>query len=66
MKGDDIKIRKYTNYNVIVIVKSTGYGLAIVFDKDVWILSISKLQETMNNHQEISRTFVLFLIIFLL
>ncbi|BBI93008.1 putative plasmid replication initiator protein [Serratia symbiotica str. Tucson] len=56
LKGGDTKIRKYTNGNVTVIVKPTADGLATVFDKDVWIYSISKLQEAMNNHQEISRT----------
>ncbi len=56
LKGGDTKIRKYTNGNVTIIVKPTADGLATVFDKDVWIYSISKLQEAMNNHQEISRT----------
>ncbi|MGL9751206.1 MAG: replication initiator protein A [Symbiopectobacterium sp.] len=56
LKGGDTKIRKYINGNVTVIVKPTADGLATVFDKDVWIYSISKLQEAMNNHQEISRT----------
>ncbi|HGJ5868295.1 replication initiator protein A [Arsenophonus nasoniae] len=56
LKGGDTKVRKYTNGNVTVIVKATADGLATVFDKDVWIYSISKLQEAINNHQEISRT----------
>ncbi|WP_016858027.1 replication initiator protein A [Candidatus Williamhamiltonella defendens] len=56
LKGGDTKVRKYKNGNVTVIVKATADGLATVFDKDVWIYSISKLQEAINNHQEISRT----------
>ncbi|HGJ5866336.1 replication initiator protein A [Arsenophonus nasoniae] len=56
LKGGDTKIRKYTNGNVTVIVKATADGLATVFDKDVWIYAISKLQEAINNHKEISRT----------
>ncbi|MGP1958773.1 MAG: hypothetical protein ACTS7E_01980 [Arsenophonus sp. NC-CH8-MAG3] len=46
------------------MVKSTTDGLVTDFNKYVWILSISKLEETMNNHQEISRVFILCLIIF--
>ncbi|HGJ5862713.1 replication initiator protein A [Arsenophonus nasoniae] len=56
LKGGDTKIRKYTNGNVTVIVKPTADGLATIFDKDVWIYIISKLQEAINNHKEISRT----------
>ncbi|WP_268904055.1 replication initiator protein A [Candidatus Williamhamiltonella defendens] len=56
LKGGDIKVRKYKSGNVTVIVKVMADRLAIVFDKDVCIYSISKLQEAINNHQEISRT----------
>lgn len=56
LKGGDTKVREYRNGNVTVIVKPTADGLATIFDKDVWIYVISKLQEAINNHQEISRT----------
>ncbi len=35
LKGGDIKIRKYNNGNVTVIVKPNADGLATVFDKDI-------------------------------
>lgn len=57
MKGGDTKTREYKNGNITLIVRpSSGIGLATVFDKDIWIYSISKLQEAMNNNQKISRT----------
>ncbi|CAK8741712.1 hypothetical protein SODG_005030 [Sodalis praecaptivus] len=56
MKGGDTKTRKYKNGNITVTVEPTSSGMATIFDKDVWIYSISKLQEAMNNNEEISRT----------
>lgn len=57
MKGGDTRTREYKNGNTTLIIRpSSGIGLATVFDKDIWIYSISKLQEAMNNNQEISRT----------
>jgi plasmid replication initiation protein len=56
LKGGDIKIRKYTNGNVTVIIEPTARGIATIFDKDIWIYVISKLQEAINNNQPISRT----------
>ncbi|HGJ5877331.1 MAG TPA: replication initiator protein A [Arsenophonus sp.] len=56
LKGGDTKTRIYKNGNITVTVESTSSGMATIFDKDVWIYSISKLQEAMNNHEEISRT----------
>lgn len=56
LKGGDTKIRQYKNGNVTVTVKPTADGLATVFDKDIWIYAISKLQEAINNNQPISRT----------
>ncbi|WP_268904316.1 hypothetical protein [Candidatus Williamhamiltonella defendens] len=35
LKGGDIKVRKYKNGNVTVIVKDMADGLDTVFDKDV-------------------------------
>lgn len=56
LKGGDTKVREYKNSNVTVTVKPNSDGLATVFDKDIWIYSISKLQEAINNNQPISRT----------
>ncbi|WP_334473066.1 replication initiator protein A [Arsenophonus sp. PmNCSU2021_1] len=57
LKGGDTKVREYRNGNVTVIVRSlAGIGLATIFDKDIWIYAISKLQEAINNNQSISRT----------
>lgn len=57
LKGGDTKVREYKNGNVTVVARSlAGIGLATIFDKDIWIYVISKLQEAINNNQPISRT----------
>ncbi|MGP1932234.1 MAG: replication initiator protein A [Arsenophonus sp. ET-YP4-MAG3] len=57
LKGGDMKIREYKNGNILVIVRPAAeIGLATIFDKDIWIYAISKLQEAINNNQPISRT----------
>lgn len=57
LKGGDVNIRKYESGNVKIIVRpAVGMGLATIFDKDVWIYAISKLQELFNNKKPISRT----------
>lgn len=56
LKGGDTKVRKYRNNNIIVTVNPNANGLATIFDKDIWIYTISKLQEAKNNNEEISRT----------
>ncbi|WGM03650.1 replication initiator protein A [Arsenophonus nasoniae] len=58
LKGGDTKSREYKNGNVTVIVTPNVHGLATVFDKDIWIYVISKLQEAINNNESISRTIV--------
>lgn len=56
LKGGDTKVRKYKNKNVHVIIRPAAeIGLATIFDKDIWIYSISKLQEAINNNELISR-----------
>jgi len=57
LKGGDTKARVYRNGNVTIEVRSSSkIGLATVFDKDIWIYAISKLQEAINNNQSISPT----------
>ncbi|WP_334473198.1 replication initiator protein A [Arsenophonus sp. PmNCSU2021_1] len=56
LKGGDTRVREYKNGNVTVTVTPNAYGIANVFDKDIWIYAISKLQEAINSNQPISRT----------
>ncbi|HGJ5899505.1 MULTISPECIES: replication initiator protein A [Arsenophonus] len=57
LKGGDTKVRKYLNGNTMVTVRPAAeIGLATIFDKDIWIYAISKLQEAINNNHPISRT----------
>lgn len=57
LKGGDINIREYESGNVKVTIRpAVGIGLATIFDKDVWIYAISKLQELFNNNEPTSRT----------
>lgn len=57
LKGGDTKVREYKNGNVTVTVRPAAeIGLATIFDKDIWIYAISKLQEAINNGKPISRT----------
>lgn len=56
MKGGDTKVREYKNGNVTLMVRPPSViGLATIFDKDIWIYSISKLQASINHHVETSR-----------
>ncbi|MEM8392198.1 replication initiator protein A [Morganella morganii] len=57
LKGGDDKVREYRNNNISVLVRpATGIGLATVFDKDIWIYAISKLQQAIFEGKPISRT----------
>lgn len=57
LKGGDTKIRQYKNGIITVTVRpAVEIGLATIFDKDIWIYAISKLQEAINNGKSISRT----------
>lgn len=56
MKCGDIKTREYKNGNITITVEPTSSGMATIFDKDIWIYSISKLQAAINNHEKISKT----------
>ena len=56
LKGGDTKDREYKNGNVTVTVRGNSLGLATVFDKDIWIYAISKLQQAIFEEKPISRT----------
>lgn len=59
LKGGDTKIREYKNGKITITIRpASGIGLATIFDKDIWIYAISKLQEAINNNQPISRTII--------
>lgn len=55
LKGGDIKERIYKNKNVTLTVTPNKNGLATVFDKDIWIYAISKLQQAIFEQKPISR-----------
>nr|P60119.1 RecName: Full=Putative replication protein [Wigglesworthia glossinidia endosymbiont of Glossina brevipalpis] len=56
LKGGDTRIRIYEYGNVIIKIKPTADGIANIFDKDIWIYSISKLQSEINkNNSKISK-----------
>lgn len=56
LKGGYTKVKEYRNGNVTVTVSPNAYGMATVFDKDIWIYVISKLQEAINQNNPISKT----------
>ncbi len=57
LKGGDVRIREYINGNTsIKVAPNAEYGMATIFDKDVWIYAISKLCQAMYEEQPISRT----------
>ncbi|HGJ5884365.1 replication initiator protein A [Arsenophonus sp.] len=57
LKAGDTKVREYKNGSTTVTVRPAAQiGLATVFDKDIWIYAISKLQESINNNEPVSRT----------
>lgn len=56
LKGGDTKVRKYKNNNVTVtVIPAAEIGLATVFDKDIWIYTISKLQQAIFEGKPISK-----------
>lgn len=56
LKGGDTKDREYKHNNVTVTIRGNSLGLATVFDKDIWIYVISKLQQAIFEEKPISRT----------
>ncbi|WP_289347289.1 replication initiator protein A [Pantoea stewartii] len=57
LKGGDTKVRVYKNSHVTLTIRPAAeIGLATVFDKDIWIYAISKLQQAIFEEKPISRT----------
>lgn len=56
LKAGDTKDREYKYEMFTLTIKPNSSGIATIFDKDVWIYAISKLQESINNNEPISRT----------
>lgn len=54
LKNGDTKTRVYQNGNVTLEIIPSALGLPTIFDKDVFIYAISKLQQAMNQGLEIS------------
>lgn len=55
LKAGDTKTRTYQNGDVVIEVIPSSLGLATIFDKDIWIYAISKMQQAINQGQEIDR-----------
>lgn len=50
LKNGETKVRKYFYGNIHITIKPPiKIGMATIFDKDIWIYSISKLQFAINN-----------------
>ncbi|EHM4620402.1 replication initiator protein A [Salmonella enterica] len=55
LKGGDTAIRRYESGNIVLTVRpSVEIGLATIFDKDVWIYAISKMQDSINRGEAVS------------
>ncbi|OCG69512.1 RepB family plasmid replication initiator protein [Gilliamella sp. Occ3-1] len=55
LKAGDTSVREYKNGKTTVTIKPTVDGIATIFDKDIWIYAISKLQQVMNNGEKVDR-----------
>lgn len=55
LKAGDTNDRYFENGNTKLSVKSTSAGIATIFDKDIWIYAISKLQQAINNGEKVDR-----------
>jgi plasmid replication initiation protein len=55
LKAGDTRVREYKNGKTTVTIKPTVDGIATIFDKDIWIYAISKLQQVMNNGEKVDR-----------
>ncbi|WP_241647585.1 MULTISPECIES: replication initiator protein A [Rosenbergiella] len=60
LKSGDAKERHYENGNKTIKIKSiASVGIATVFDKDIWIYAVSKLQRALDEHSDDVNKFVL-------
>lgn len=60
LKPGDAKERHYENGNKTVKIKSiASVGIATIFDKDIWIYAVSKLQRALSDHSEDDDNFIL-------
>lgn len=55
LKAGDTRVREYKNGKTTVTIKPTADGIATIFDKDIWIYAISKLQQAINNGETVDR-----------
>jgi plasmid replication initiation protein len=56
LKGGDTREREYINDNVTITVRpAVRIGMATIFDKDVWIYTISKLCQAIYEDRPVSR-----------
>lgn len=55
LKTGDTKNRIYQNGNVKIDIRPSSLGIATIFDKDIWIYAISKMQQAINQGFEIDR-----------
>lgn len=60
LKNGDTKTRVYQNGNVTLEIIPSALGLPTIFDKDIFIYAISKMQQAMNQGLEISSNDVYF------
>lgn len=56
LKSKKIEDKIYKNKNIKITIRSNSLGFATIFDKDIWIYAISKLQEAINKNKPISKT----------
>lgn len=55
LKNGDTKNRTYQNGNVKIDIRPSSLGIATIFDKDIWIYAISKMQQAINQGLKIDR-----------
>lgn len=55
LKNGDTKNRIYQNGNVRIDIRPSSLGIATIFDKDIWIYAISKMQQAINQGLKIDR-----------
>ncbi len=57
LEGGDTDTRRYkSGYTTVVVALDAEYGMAAIFNKDIWIYAVSKSQQAVNNHEPVSRT----------